>query len=61
MLDLLALGTLTAELLASHCGLLLAWRKGYKRVVLESDSTEVIDIVLGSYGGSRKDQRIIEE
>lgn len=46
-------GALTAELLVIRCGLMFALKRGHKRMVLEFDSIEVIDCLLGGCKGSK--------
>lgn len=54
-------GSVSVEILAILCGLKLAWKSGHKKVILESDCTEAIDVVLGSSIGNRKDRMLIQE
>lgn len=51
---------LTAELCAIHFGLLLAWRKGFQKLVLETDCLEAKNLIMGYKDGSVEDRALIQ-
>lgn len=55
------MNALTAEILAIKCGLLLAWKHGVKHLVLECDSIEAVEMILGSSSGCKEDLTIAKD
>lgn len=49
-----------AELLALFFGLKLAWRKGYRRIILELDSVTAVNLILGNEVSNEGDRVIVD-
>lgn len=50
----------TAELFVIYLGLKMAWRKGYTKIIIESDYAFVVNPVLGRQEANGKDRVIVE-